>query len=220
MRPTDLIDTGNGTIAIGSRRPITRGSGSPLRHPLVRGRHRQVEQRRRGQDRPPPRRRTPRPVRRALRVRHAAVARLQPGESARHACRDPSTWTDSTLASVSMGYEVGVTPLQMAAAASAVANGGELVQPRVVRAVIDGDRRQPVPRTVIRRVTSPETAAEMTSIMEGVVERGTAQAREARRTSPSPARPGRRARSSGRPLLQTRRTTRRSSASCRPASRR
>jgi cell division protein FtsI (penicillin-binding protein 3) len=49
-----------------------------------------------------------------------------------------SNWTDSTLASVSIGYEIGVTPLQMAAAASAVANGGELVTPRVVRAVIDG----------------------------------------------------------------------------------
>ena len=42
-----------------------------------------------------------------------------------------------------------------------------------VRAVIDGNRRLLVPRKVIRRVTSPETAAEMTSIMEAVVERGT-----------------------------------------------
>ncbi len=49
-----------------------------------------------------------------------------------------SSWTDSTLASVAMGYEISVTPLQMAAAASAVANGGELVTPRIVRAVIDG----------------------------------------------------------------------------------
>ena len=40
-----------------------------------------------------------------------------------------------------MGYQVGVTPLQMAAAVSAVANGGELVQPRVVRAVIRDGRR-------------------------------------------------------------------------------
>ena len=54
---------------------------------------------------------------------------------------DPSKLTDSALASVSMGYQVGVTPLQMAAAVSSVANGGELVQPRVVRAVIrDGKR--------------------------------------------------------------------------------
>ena len=40
-----------------------------------------------------------------------------------------------------MGYQVGVTPLQMATAVSSVANGGTLVEPRVVRAVIkDGQR--------------------------------------------------------------------------------
>src|SRR6202043_884687 len=47
----------------------------------------------------------------------------------------PEKWTESALASVSMGYQVGVTPLQMVTAVSSVANGGELVEPRVVRAV-------------------------------------------------------------------------------------
>jgi cell division protein FtsI/penicillin-binding protein 2 len=88
---------------------------------------------------------------------------------------DPSQWSVSTLMSVSMGYEIGVTPLQMAAAASAVANGGELLQPRVLRAVIEGNRRTVVPRKVIRRAIAPETAAELLSIMEAVVERGTAR---------------------------------------------
>ena len=41
---------------------------------------------------------------------------------------DPSKLNDSALASMSMGYQVGVTPLQMAAAASAVANGGTLLR--------------------------------------------------------------------------------------------
>src|SRR6185503_20747860 len=58
---------------------------------------------------------------------------------------DVSKLSDSALASVAMGYQVGVTPLQMAAAVSAVANGGELVQPRAVRAVIRDGRRLPVP---------------------------------------------------------------------------
>jgi cell division protein FtsI (penicillin-binding protein 3) len=84
-----------------------------------------------------------------------------------------STWSTSTLASVSMGYEIAVTPLQMASAASAIANGGELVQPRLVRAVIRGGRRIPVERKVLRRVTSQETAADVASIMEAVVARGT-----------------------------------------------
>jgi len=37
---------------------------------------------------------------------------------------DAAKWTESALASVSMGYQVGVTPLQMVAAVSAIANGG------------------------------------------------------------------------------------------------
>jgi cell division protein FtsI (penicillin-binding protein 3) len=78
---------------------------------------------------------------------------------------DPSKLTDSALASVAMGYQVGVTPLQMAAAVSAVANGGELVQPRVVRAVIRDSKRLPVPRKVVTRSITSETAATLTQIM-------------------------------------------------------
>jgi cell division protein FtsI (penicillin-binding protein 3) len=85
---------------------------------------------------------------------------------------DPSKLTDSALASVAMGYQVGVTPLQMATAVSSVANGGELVQPRVIRAVVKDGKRVPVPRKVLRRTVSAGTAAELTRIMEGVVEKG------------------------------------------------
>jgi cell division protein FtsI (penicillin-binding protein 3) len=97
-----------------------------------------------------------------------------PGENA-GIVWDPSKLTDSALASVSMGYQVGVTPLQMAAAMSSIANGGELVEPRIVRAVIEGHDRKPVPRKVIRRTVSKGTAAVLTGIMEQVVERGTAR---------------------------------------------
>ena len=96
-----------------------------------------------------------------------------PGESA-GIVWDPSKLNDSALASVAMGYQVGVTPLQMAAAVSAVANGGELVEPRVVRAVVREGRRSTVPRKVLRRAISAGTAAELTAIMEAVVEHGTA----------------------------------------------
>jgi cell division protein FtsI (penicillin-binding protein 3) len=89
---------------------------------------------------------------------------------------DPSKLTDSALASVAMGYQVGVTPLQMAAAVSAVANGGELVQPRIVRAVIRDRTRLPVPRKVITRAITTNTAATLTQIMEGVVTEGTGKA--------------------------------------------
>jgi membrane peptidoglycan carboxypeptidase len=89
---------------------------------------------------------------------------------------NPTGWSDSTLASVSIGYEIGVTPLQMTTAVSAVANGGSLVQPRVVRALINDNVRTEVPRRRIRVAIAPATAAELTTMMEGVVERGTATA--------------------------------------------
>ena len=86
---------------------------------------------------------------------------------------NPAKLTDSALASVSMGYQVGVTPLQMAAAVSSIANGGELFEPRIVRAVIQDDTRTPVPHKVVRRTVTAGTAALLTDIMEQVVERGT-----------------------------------------------
>ncbi len=87
---------------------------------------------------------------------------------------NPARLDPSALASVSMGYQVGVTPLQMATAVSAVANGGELVEPRVVRAFISNGQREAVGHKVLRRAISPETAATLTEIMEAVVDRGTA----------------------------------------------
>ncbi len=95
-----------------------------------------------------------------------------PGESA-GIMWDPAKLTDSALASVSMGYQVGVTPLQMAAAVSSIANGGDLYEPRIVRAVIADGARTPVPHTVVRRTVSAGTAATLTHIMEEVVNRGT-----------------------------------------------
>ncbi|MES1254348.1 MAG: penicillin-binding transpeptidase domain-containing protein [Acidobacteriota bacterium] len=96
-----------------------------------------------------------------------------PGESA-GIVWNADKWTDSALASVSMGYQIGVTPLQMASAVSAVANGGTLVQPRIVRAFYRDNVRRVVEPKVLRRVITADTAATLTSIMEGVVERGTA----------------------------------------------
>jgi cell division protein FtsI (penicillin-binding protein 3) len=87
----------------------------------------------------------------------------------------PDKWTDDAIASVSMGYQVGVTPLQMVAAVSAVANGGELVEPRIVRAVYRDNRRFAVKPKVLRRAIDARTAAAVTTIMEAVVTDGTAK---------------------------------------------
>jgi cell division protein FtsI/penicillin-binding protein 2 len=67
------------------------------------------------------------------------------------------------------------TPLQMVAAVSSIANGGELVEPRVVRAMYRDSRRFAVRPKVLRRTVSRETADVMTTIMEQVVTRGTAK---------------------------------------------
>ena len=76
----------------------------------------------------------------------------------------------SALASMSMGYQINVTPLQMATAASIIANGGLTVEPHVLRAVVSQDgRRGETTMKPGRRVLSAETAATMTSFMEGVV---------------------------------------------------
>lgn len=85
------------------------------------------------------------------------------------------TLNDRAIASLSMGYQVAVTPLQMATAISAVANGGELLQPRLVRAVARNGGSVASERRVIRRAISRATAAELTEIMTAVADRGTAR---------------------------------------------
>jgi len=87
----------------------------------------------------------------------------------------PEKWTDSALASVSMGYQIAVTPLQMVAAVSSVANAGQYVEPRIVRAIYRNGVRYQTPLKVTRRTISADTAATLTSIMESVVTDGTAK---------------------------------------------
>lgn len=82
---------------------------------------------------------------------------------------------ESAIASMSMGYQIAVTPLQMAAAVSSIANGGELLEPRVVRAVLNGRQRATRERAVIRRTVTPEVAQQLTEMMEQVTTRGTAK---------------------------------------------
>lgn len=101
--------------------------------------------------------------------------RLSPDLSGEQAGIVWSDLNDSALASVSMGYQVGVTPLQMATAVSSIANGGQLMRPRILRAIHRGGLRQAIAPEVIRRTVTPETAAAVTTMMEGVVDRGTAK---------------------------------------------
>ena len=89
---------------------------------------------------------------------------------------NPARLDPGAVASVSMGYQVGVTPVQMATAVSSVANGGTLYEPRIVRAIIKDGQRAEIPHKALRRTVSERTAAQLTAIMEAVVDRGTAKA--------------------------------------------
>jgi cell division protein FtsI/penicillin-binding protein 2 len=95
-----------------------------------------------------------------------------PGES-RGMLRRLENWTPVSVGSISMGQEIGVTPLQMITAMTAMANGGLIVRPHVVRALRHGtqvvESQQPEPRRVIRQTT----AATMRRMLEGVVLNGT-----------------------------------------------
>ena len=96
------------------------------------------------------------------------------GES-RGQLRDPQRWSALSLPTMSIGQEISVTALQMVAAFGAIANGGTLMQPRLVRALFDADGRETRrfgPRAV-RQVISPETARTLTGLMTQVVVAGT-----------------------------------------------
>src|ERR1700680_3009609 len=95
-----------------------------------------------------------------------------PGES-RGMLRRLENWTPVSLGSVSMGQEIGVTPLQMITAMSAMANGGLVVRPHVVRALRRGTQMVEPPQQQPRRVIRETTAATMRRMLEGVVLNGT-----------------------------------------------
>jgi cell division protein FtsI (penicillin-binding protein 3) len=88
--------------------------------------------------------------------------------------RLPREWTRPSSASLAIGYELAVTPLQLAAAYSAIANDGVLLQPTLIREVRDPSgavryRHRPEP---VRRAVTPEVAARLRDLLRGVVEAG------------------------------------------------
>ena len=104
-----------------------------------------------------------------------ALAKDIPHQRAGLVAKNLADFQPSALASVSMGYQIGVTPLQMVTAVGSIANGGELVAPHVVKATIVDGVRTEMPRQVIRRTIPNEIADDLTAILEQVVERGTAK---------------------------------------------
>ncbi len=84
-------------------------------------------------------------------------------------------WSKTSISSIPMGHEVGVTALQLASAISVIANGGQLMRPFIIDSVRDSQgkiikQNKPV---LIRKVISVDTALRIKKILTGVIEEGT-----------------------------------------------
>lgn len=99
-----------------------------------------------------------------------------PGE-VRGELKRPVSWSGTTLHTMAYGYEVGVTPLQVAAAYAAIANGGVLMRPYLIERELDAQGRvvnETRPQQ-IRRVVNTATADTLASFFEDVVRGGTGE---------------------------------------------
>ncbi len=98
-----------------------------------------------------------------------------PGET-RGMTKPVSRWSKVSIGAISMGQEIGVTPLQLGALVSTIANDGVWVAPRIVATTAEP---QQAPQQVVfhpaneHRVISPLTAAQMKQMMQGVILEGT-----------------------------------------------
>jgi cell division protein FtsI/penicillin-binding protein 2 len=89
--------------------------------------------------------------------------------------KKPNQFSGVSKAFISHGYEVSVTPIQMIMAYSALVNGGYLLEPRILKQIVDakGNVKSEFETKKIRRVISQETSELIKNIMIGVVEHGT-----------------------------------------------
>lgn len=89
--------------------------------------------------------------------------------------RPLNLWSKYSITAIPMGHEVAVTPIQLVSCISAIANGGLLVKPRLVREIIDskGEAIKEFEPVIKRRVISEETSRKLKRVMQAVVEEGT-----------------------------------------------
>ncbi|MBI4843617.1 MAG: penicillin-binding protein 2 [Nitrospirae bacterium] len=86
----------------------------------------------------------------------------------------PQSWSGTSLACMSFGQEIGVTPLQLLNGYAAIANGGVLMKPYVVSEIIspEGEVIKKFSPQAVRRVVSTDTAAKTRNMLKKVVEEG------------------------------------------------
>ena len=98
-----------------------------------------------------------------------------PGEE-RGLLQPPSRWSGISIGEMSIGQESAVTPLQMVAMYSAVANGGILFEPHIIHDVFLGSHHDALPPAAGHRVLSAHPAELMRQILTAVVDHGTGKA--------------------------------------------
>ena len=98
---------------------------------------------------------------------------LSPFEKNRHT--GGIGWPAIQLANISFGQGISVTPLHLAAAYACVANGGVLMEPHIIKSIRTNGVTVDVAPKEIRRVLSPEVAAEVRGLLGAVVRKGTGQ---------------------------------------------
>jgi cell division protein FtsI/penicillin-binding protein 2 len=89
--------------------------------------------------------------------------------------RKPNEWSKISKTYISFGYEISVTPVQIASGYCALVNGGVLYEPQLIQRQIskDGDLVYEFAPKEVRRVISPETSDVMRDLLGGVVKKGT-----------------------------------------------
>lgn len=89
--------------------------------------------------------------------------------------KEPRFWSKTSITAVPMGHEVGVTALQLVTAISAIANGGNLMKPYVVKEVRDkeGNIVESFSPVLRRKVMGLDSASRVSKMLIGVVEKGT-----------------------------------------------
>ena len=90
--------------------------------------------------------------------------------------RSPQSWNGDSLASMAIGYEIGVTAMQVTAAFSAIANSGVRVQPHIIKEIRQADNTHlPLPEAEKTQIISAQTAKFLRGMMRQVVLKGTAR---------------------------------------------
>ncbi|KKR34591.1 MAG: Peptidoglycan glycosyltransferase [candidate division CPR2 bacterium GW2011_GWC1_39_9] len=85
----------------------------------------------------------------------------------------PNEVNDHTYATMSFGQSIAVTPLQMSSAVSVIANGGNLVRPKIIESFMrQGIKEEKKETEIIKRAISEEAAKEVTKMMINTIEKG------------------------------------------------